>query len=194
MIPQLTNTRNLLAQALDVIDTSRWTGNSHDASFISGQLRLLLDLILEAKQSLKGSDELINKWHENPLDERTFDPPLPQNLALNLSISENAIVAHFRTLHLAQQNTPTSFTTEALSGLSIRQRLGLAARLPDHDESDRVFSFRGQDVRVREKARVESQDPSLMALMAKLNALEHSIKIARRALAAVMDLDDSEND
>lgn len=194
MIPQLTDTRNLLAQALDVIDTSRWTGDANDASFISGQLRLLLDLIQEARQSLNGNDELNEKWCDSPMDVNTFEPALPPNLALNFSISESAVVANFRTLHLINQNTPTSFTTEALSGLSIRQRLGLASRLPDHDESDKIFKFRNQDVRVREKARVESQDPSLMALMAKLTALEHGIKVARRALTIVMGADDTEDD
>lgn len=177
-----------------MIDTSRWTGDPNEASFISGQLRLLLDLIQEARQCLNGDDELVEKWSENALDMSTFEPSLPPNLALNFSISDSAVVAHFRTLHLIHPNTPTSFTSEALSGLSIRQRLGLASRLPDHDESDKIFKYRNQDVRVREKARVESQDPSLMALMAKLTALEHGIKVARRALTIVMGVDDIEDE
>ena len=125
---------------------------------------------------------------------QTFDPPLPPNLALNFTISEASIIAHFRTLHIISPNTPTSFTSDALSGLSLRQRLGLAARLPEHDESDKAFQFRGHDVRVREKARVESQDPSLMAMMAKLSALEHGVNVARTALAAVMGTDEGEED
>ena len=123
-----------------------------------------------------------------------FDPPLPPNLALTLAISEASIVAHFRTLHLVNPNTPTSFTSDALSGLSLRQRLGLAARLPEHDESDKPFQFRGHDVRVREKARVESQDPSLMAAMAKLSALEHGVKVAKKALEIVTDTDEGDED
>ena len=91
-------------------------------------------------------------------------------------------------------NTPTSFTADALSGLSLRQRLGLAARLPDHDESDKTFHFRGQEVRVREKIRVESQDPSLMAAMAKLSALEHGVRVARKALSVVMGTDEGEEE
>ncbi|MCJ1329026.1 hypothetical protein MMC10_005703 [Thelotrema lepadinum] len=193
-IPQLSNTRNLIAQALDVVDTSRWTGDPRNAQFISGQLKLLLDLVREARQSLKGGEDIVGKWWESPLDEQTFDPSLPPNLALNLTISEASIIAHFRTLHVINPNTPTSFTSDALSGLSLRQRLGLAARLPDHDESDRTFHFRGQDVRVREKVRVESQDPSLMAAMAKLSALEHGIRVARRALGVVMGNDEGDED
>ena len=56
-----------------------------------------------------------------------------------------------------------------------------------------MFVYRGQDVKVREKVRVESQDPSLMAVMAKLSALEHSVGVARRSLSIVMGLDEEED-
>lgn len=42
------------------------------------------------------------------------------------------------------------------------------------------------DVFVREKVRVESADPSLLSLSAKLTALGHTLLLARRNLAAVM--------
>lgn len=42
------------------------------------------------------------------------------------------------------------------------------------------------DVFVREKVRVESADPSLLSLAAKLTALGHVLNVARRNLAAVM--------
>lgn len=42
------------------------------------------------------------------------------------------------------------------------------------------------DVYVREKVRVESADPSLLSLAAKLTALGHVLDMARRNLAAVM--------
>jgi hypothetical protein len=42
------------------------------------------------------------------------------------------------------------------------------------------------DVFVREKVRVESADPSLLSLSAKLTALGHTLAQARRNLAAVM--------
>ncbi|KAK4234136.1 hypothetical protein C8A03DRAFT_38105 [Achaetomium macrosporum] len=42
------------------------------------------------------------------------------------------------------------------------------------------------DVFVREKVRVESADPSLLSLAAKLTALGHTLALARRNLAAVM--------
>lgn len=48
----------------------------------------------------------------------------------------------------------------------------------------------GQEVKVREKVRVESQDPSLMAVMAKLSALEHGVAVSRKALDIVMGKDE----
>ena len=73
-----------------------------------------------------------------------------------------------------------------MAGLSIRTRLGLAARPQVHDELDQVFSYRGEEVSVKEKVRVESQDPSLMAVMAKLSALSHSVASWRLRVATVM--------
>lgn len=39
---------------------------------------------------------------------------------------------------------------------------------------------------MREKVRVESQDPSLISVMAKLSALGHGVAVWRRALDVVM--------
>lgn len=61
-----------------------------------------------------------------------------------------------------------------------------AARRLEHDEMDQEFSCRGLKMFVREKYRVESADPSLMAAMAKLAALEHAVGMSRWGLAAVM--------
>jgi len=55
-----------------------------------------------------------------------------------------------------------------------------------HDEVDQIFTYKGQDVKVREKVKVESQDPNLMAAMAKMNALERSVALGRKALDCVM--------
>lgn len=61
-----------------------------------------------------------------------------------------------------------------------------------HDEVDQVFTFKGQEVKVKEKVRVESQDPNLMAAMAKLNALERSVALGRKALDIVMGQEEDE--
>lgn len=81
----------------------------------------------------------------------------------------------------------------SLSGFSIRDRLAAAlgaSRLPVHDEVERVFAYRGHEVRVKEKIRVESQDPALLSAMAKLNALEHNVALSRKALDIVMGRDE----
>jgi len=51
---------------------------------------------------------------------------------------------------------------------------------------DNVFLFKGEQVRVKEKVRVEgSADPSLLSLSAKLAALERTVDGARRCLDVV---------
>lgn len=88
---------------------------------------------------------------------------------------------------------PHAAEQKSLTGFSIRDSLAVAlggSRAPTHDEADRTFKYRGQDVRVKEKVRVESQDPSLISASAKLNALEHSVMLSRKALNIVMGRDE----
>lgn len=63
-----------------------------------------------------------------------------------------------------------------------------------HDEADELFKWKGEEVRVKEKVRVESQDPSLMAVMAKLTALEHEVMKWISALKVLMGNDDTESE
>lgn len=44
---------------------------------------------------------------------------------------------------------------------------------------------------MREVHHVESQDPNLLAVMAKLSGLEHSVAMSRRALETVMGHDEA---
>lgn len=90
-----------------------------------------------------------------------------------------------RTLEMPSR-TPT---TEGITGFGLRERLAGVlggTRIVPHDEISRSFSYKGEEVKVKEKLRVESQDPSLLAIMAKLSALEHSVTISRTALNTVM--------
>lgn len=51
---------------------------------------------------------------------------------------------------------------------------------------DSTFIYRGEEVRVREKIRVESSaDPSLLSVMAKLGQLERTVEAARLGLSIV---------
>ena len=88
---------------------------------------------------------------------------------------------------------PVDAPSTSLSGFDFRSRIAVAigaSKMPNHDEADQVFQYRGEAVRVKEKVRVESQDPNLMAMMAKLAALEHNVALARKALDIVMGKDE----
>lgn len=72
VLDQLAAVRNLVNQGLDVIDVSTFTGDPLNASFISGQLRLLYEHMSEAKLALKGGAET-SKWWEKSADSRVCD-------------------------------------------------------------------------------------------------------------------------
>lgn len=193
-LPQLGQCRTLINSCLDVVDATLWTGDKENADFVSGQLRLLHENIQEAKDALKGWTQGQKAWNEEGGDEQAFNPPLPGHVSFHLSISEAAILLNLRVLepaHLTGTSTPIG-AGGSYSGLSLRERLATAfggAKPAFNDEANEVFAWKGQDVRVREKVRVETQDPSLMAAMAKLGALERSIALERRALDVLMGRD-----
>ena len=210
MLEQLTAARTLINACLDVVDASTWGGDATDANFIAGQMRLLDVNIQEAKAALKGgSGILIQPWWRNPIDSnvrcpklipfmlsiinktsdspQTFDPPLPPNLAVQLHVVDAAIALDIRTVEPATSSTTDYHSPFNLRGLAVA--LG-ASRPQMHDDIEEIFTYRGQDVKVKEKYHVESLDPSLMAAMAKLNALERSVAHARKALDVVMGKDE----
>jgi hypothetical protein len=201
-LEQLTTTRTLINACLDVVDATRWTGDSTNANFIAGQLRLLHENIQEAKFALKGWTESQKPWNEDPIPANAFTPPIPDHLSLHFSISEAAVLLNVRTLEAAYPNTgtntPLSFnsassTGQSYTGFSLRERLTTAlvgGRPVFHDEAHETFMYKGQEVRVRDKVRVESQDPSLIAAITKLGALERSIALSRRALDVIMGRED----
>ncbi|THY32013.1 hypothetical protein D6C99_10448 [Aureobasidium pullulans] len=194
-VKQIAEVRTLINSSLDVVDATAWTGDKGDANFISGQLTLLHENIRDAKAVLKGSSagsESDKSWASDPLDEKIFDPPPPPNLSFHLSIADAALILHIRTLEPASgtgSSTPLA-GAPSFTGFGLRDRLahalGGGPRVPAHDEAEDIFSYRGAEVRVKEKVRVESADPSLISAMAKLAALEHTVELGRRALDVVM--------
>ena len=111
---------------------------------------------------------------------------------MHLAIVDAALVLQLRTLApinpvpASSSSSTASSTVSTLTGFSLRYRLGLASKPPPHDEIQQVFGWRGEEVCVREKVRVESQDPSLISIMAKLSAVGHGVAVSRRALGVVM--------
>ncbi|RMZ92243.1 hypothetical protein DV736_g529, partial [Chaetothyriales sp. CBS 134916] len=187
VLPQLFAVRSLINDSLDVIDVSRWSGEPTDASFISGQLKLLHDHLRDARAYMKGiaAGEPLNlvpggEWWLHSVQPEVFEPQLPDLLSLHFTIQDANIVLTIRTLAPTSPGCTPSTPAESpfsLSGFSLRDKLlGLVSKPPNHDEMGEIFEWRGRtDVAVREKARVETGDPSLMSVAAKLSALEHEV-------------------
>ncbi|KAL4785916.1 Rogdi leucine zipper containing protein-domain-containing protein [Aspergillus varians] len=160
-LSQLISVRDSVRQCLDIVDVSTWTGDPLDARFIYSQLHLLGETIAEGRQMLKGESDIVRgKWWETSAPDNMFDPPLPPYLSFHLSIADSALVLHLRTLEsTTPAHTPTAFATDiSLTGFSIRDRL-FGSRQPAHDETGDIFTWKGDEVKVKEKIRVESQDP-----------------------------------
>ncbi|KAJ5628838.1 hypothetical protein N7490_011066 [Penicillium lividum] len=195
VLQQLVSVRNLVNQSLDIVDVSTYTGNPLDATFIFSQLHLLHETISEARQMLKGEGDVRGNWWDTSASDNTFDPPPPPYVSFHLSIADSALVLLLRTLEsttIAQ--APSAFATDiSLTGFSLRDRI-FGSHKRAHDEAGDVFMWRGEEVRVREKIRVESQDPSLMAVMAKLTALEHEVMRWVAALRLLMGNEDTESE
>ncbi|KAI1460189.1 Rogdi leucine zipper containing protein-domain-containing protein [Annulohypoxylon moriforme] len=148
-------------------------------------------------------------WTTSSISLTHFTPPLSRNLSLYLTIQDASLVLYLRALEPA--DAPVNFGTKLALAIGTTRRL-------EHDEADRVFTYRcddsssaleggseshsqsqgqvqaqaqlegrkGVEVYVREKVCVESADPSLLSLSAKLTALGNTLGLARRNLAAVM--------
>lgn len=125
---------------------------------------------------------------------KIFDPPPPHYLSFHLSVADSALILLVRSL---ESNTPaqapSAFASDiSLTGFSLRDRI-FGNRQRAHDEVGDVFTWHGEEVRVREKVRVESQDPSLMAVMTKLTALENEVLRWTAALRVLMGNEDNED-
>ena len=121
-----------------------------------------------------------------------FEPPLPPGLSLHFMIQDSSLVLTVRTFMTVSPSytpgTPTVDSAFSLSGLNLRNRLlGLGPKLPNHDEMGETFQWRGtEEIRVREKVRIESPDPSLMSVAAKLSALDHEVGRWRMNVGTLM--------
>ncbi|KAL4959933.1 tRNA methyltransferase RSM22 [Aspergillus stella-maris] len=162
-LDQLVSVRDSVRQCLDIVDVSTFTGDPLNAQFIYSQLHLLGDTIAEGRQMLKGESDVVRgKWWETSAPDNMFDPPLPPHLSFHLSIADSALVLYLRTLEsTTPAHTPTAFATDiSLTGFSIRDRL-FGSSKPSHDEAGDVFSWKGDEVKVKEKIRVEKETPEL---------------------------------
>ncbi|KAL8925840.1 MAG: hypothetical protein Q9172_002044 [Xanthocarpia lactea] len=200
-LPQLSALLALLNQALDIIDISIWTGDPKNGSFISGQLRLLGEIINEAKAIMQGGEEVVGgKWWEDDFngDETDLNLPLSLTLSSHVTLTSTSLLLTIRILvpspsasapNTNGTSTPSSSSGPPVTGLSLRTRLTqILAPMPTptHDEAYKTFFYRGNEVKVRDKVRVEAQDPSLMAVGAKLSAVGREVDGWRGRVAIVM--------
>ncbi|KAG9235242.1 RAVE subunit 2/Rogdi [Amylocarpus encephaloides] len=210
ILPQLSHLRTLLNNALDCVDITRWTGDRHSAAFITSQLHLLHSLLLEAQNVLTGpsfpvprpgtphplpiasrtsgedGNEHNPPWYQCIPDPNTFAPPVPENLSLHLIPTTSSLILTIRVLE------PTAVPPSAFNKFALA--IGAQRRL-EHDEMDGVFMWKGEEVKVKEKVRVESGgDPVLLVLGVKLQSLEKGIEGAMMSLRAVMGLSQEKDD
>lgn len=117
-------------------------------------------------------------WFQDPPPATSFSPPLPSPLSLHLTLISPSLHLTVRVLEPTSQQQHT-FTKLAFA-------IGAQRRL-EHDEMDELFMYDGEEVRVKEKVRVESAaDPGLLSLGAKLGQLERVVEAVRGSLGCVM--------
>ncbi|CAK7274411.1 hypothetical protein SEPCBS57363_006150 [Sporothrix epigloea] len=175
-------------------------------AFLAAQLRVLAQALTDAAALLQGPPLLSDTdplWTTRSSALSHFHPTLPPTISFYLGLQDSQLVLWLRALEPADQ--PINL------GMKFALALGTARRI-EHDEAEQVFTYCCEDgcakglhpplpdadgkttppnegparVFVREKLRVESADPNLLSLSAKLNALGHSLLQTRRNLAAVM--------
>lgn len=187
-LKQLSLVRRLISDCLDIVDVSTWTGDPTDSMFISGQLKLLGDNLVEARKALEGDKEQGNQaWTEESAAIDSFESPLPSNLSFHLTIHQAALVLYLRTLEPAKPQNQSS-----ISDLFLKSTLFGYKPPQKHDEVGVEFTFRGEKdspVNVVEKIRVESQDPNLMSALAKITAMENEVSRWRYALGEIMSVE-----
>ncbi|KAK6341877.1 hypothetical protein TWF730_001363 [Orbilia blumenaviensis] len=218
-LPQLTDCRNFVHSALTTLPssssvethkalslTTRTSSAVIDSKLLASQLDSLLSDIQSARQILKTTQKS-NLFPYHTVDGSIFDPQLPENLALDVTIQDVAIVTELR---LLENTSPAAYTgltalsmniDQHLSNFNFREKIAGAFKGRARGDGsgsgngngngngngeDETYTYKGAQVRVKERIRVESQDPSLMSVVAKLGALEHNLAMGRTSLEIVM--------
>ncbi|PHH87924.1 hypothetical protein CDD83_8227 [Cordyceps sp. RAO-2017] len=193
-----------LTQSIDLLSMMLSREPPYDAPSLASTLSLISDSIADSIALVRGPppDGPDAAWQTASCPAHHFAPPLPAKFSFHVGLQESSLVLSLRTLESAE--APVHFGTKL--GLAI----GTVRRL-EHDEMDLVFRYspagdgsaepkRGpaaqmpdaapapgtELVYVREKVRVESADPSLISLYAKLGYLNSMLSQTRNNLTTVM--------
>lgn len=188
-------------------------------TFLAAQLRVLAQALHDASAILHGpplttSDPM---WFTRSAALSHFLPHLPPGISFYIGLQDSQLVLWLRALEPA--DVPVNLGMKFALALGTARRIehdeadqvftyccedGCAKGLHNLPPAGAGGSDSGRDsspatgtatpegparIYVREKIRVESADPSLLSLSAKLNALSHALVHIRRNLAAVMDDD-----
>lgn len=131
--------------------------------------RIIGDVLLNLTQALDALSKHPSSttFPLSTIDPDTLRPELPQNVALDLYIQEASLVSEIR---IVQTRGSENFFN------SIRKSMP--------QETGGFVRFRGEDVKVMQHVRVESQDPALIAISAKLTALKHNVEEVQKKLVA----------
>lgn len=184
-------------------------------TFLAAQLRVLAQALQDASALLRGPPLLATDpgWSARSAALSHFLPHLPPGISFYIGLQESQLVLWLRALEPA--DIPVNLGMKFALALGTARRIehdeadqvftyccedGCAKGL--HNTPAAGGSDSGRDsgpntgtatpegparIYVREKIRVESADPSLLSLSAKLNALNHALLHIRGNLAAVMD-------
>ncbi|KAL1887931.1 hypothetical protein Sste5346_009876 [Sporothrix stenoceras] len=186
-------------------------------TFLAAQLRVLAQALQDASAILRGPPLTASDpaWSSRSAALAHFLPHLPPGISFYIGLQDSQLVLWLRALEPA--DVPVNLGMKFALALGTARRIehdeadqvfsyccedGCAKGL--HSPPPAGGSDSGRDsgegtgtatpegparIYVREKIRVESADPSLLSLSAKLNALSHALVHIRRNLAAVMDDD-----
>ncbi|KAK9772794.1 putative RAVE subunit 2/Rogdi [Seiridium cardinale] len=154
-------------------------------------------------------------WTSSSVPPSCFNPPLPANISFYLTLQDASLVLFLRALEPADAPVAFGTKFALAIGTTRRLEHDEADRVfafcPEGADAQSPITEAGSvrgtlhrtksggrgggmgkgrgtetQVYVREKVRVESADPSLMSLSAKLGALGHTLLLARKNLAVVM--------
>lgn len=159
-----------LQQVEDVISLVHYSRESFEHDLYQDTAdRVVADVLQNLRQALTA---LSTRPTAKAFPLGTFDtdclrPELPENVALDLFIQDASLVSEIRTL---QPREADNFFS------SIRRSTAI--------ETGGFVRYRGRDVRVIEHVRVDSQDPALIAISAKLMALKHNVEELQKKLMA----------
>lgn len=131
--------------------------------------RIIADVLLNIKQGIAALSNYPSAaaFPLASMDPDSLWPTLPRNIALDLYIQEACLVSEIRTLQ--PRKTENIFS---------------ALRKNNPEEMGGFVRYKGEDVRVIEHVRVESQDPALIAISAKLTALKNSVEEVQKKIIA----------